>query len=191
MATKIVPIGYIKAALGITGSSEDTLLTQLEEKAAAWVEEQLGQRRFQVPAETTEYLEGKNSSRLILKGHAHGDQAVTVTERFSSGGAARPFTDFERRGDVLVRTDGQPWYAAAEYAVTYQDGYPEGQAPGDVQQLVVSLVEKMRDTALESDGIVSETIGDYSYTLDASVAVGGKLTDTDQRTLDRWRRMSI
>lgn len=191
MATQIVPLAYIKVALGVTGSSEDSLLEQLEAKAAAWVEEQLGQRRFRTPAQVTEYHDGKGTTRLILKGHAAGDQAVTVTERFSSGGSASAFTGFERRGDVLVRTDGQPWYAGAEYAVTFEDGYPEGQAPGDVQQLVVSLVEKMRDVALDANGIQSETIGDYSYSLEASAAVGGSLSEIDKATVNRWRRMSV
>jgi hypothetical protein len=191
MATTIVPLLYLKVALGITGSAEDAALEALEAKAAAWVEEQTGKRRFRVPAATVEYVEGKGTQRLILEGHAHGDQAVAVTERFMSGGTAKAFTAFERRGDVLVRTDGQPWHYGAEYAVSFQDGYPDGEAPGDIQQLVVDLVQKMREVATGADGLLGETIGDYSYSVEPEGTVAGSLGDGSLRTLNRWRRIRV
>ena len=192
MATRIVPIAYLKAALGVVGSGEDTLLEQLEAKAAAWVEEQTGKRYFGTPREATEYAEGKNATRLILRGHiADPDEVPTVTEQLTPSSTPKAFTEFQRRGDVLVRTDGQPWYAGAEYAVSYDEGYPTGDAPGDIQQLVVALVEKMRDIALDADGIQSETIGDYSYSLEADAVAGGSLRDIEKATLNRWRRSEL
>jgi hypothetical protein len=184
--TKIVPLAQLKVALGVSGSSEDAILTQLEAFAADWVERQLAQR-FQQPAETTEYLKGRGTTRLILAGHVGAaDPVVTVTEKFSAGGTPQAFTAFERRGDVLVRTDGAPWYDGAEYAVTYLDGYLE--APGDVQLLVADLVGKGRSTAIGAAGLESETIGDYSYQL-AADAIGTleSLSTSSQRTLDSRR----
>lgn len=187
----IVPLAQLKLALGVTGTTEDETLTMLEELAADWVEEQLGEARFREPEAKTEYVPGRGTVRLVLKGHVEGDDPpVTVTEQFAPGGTREPFTAFERRGDVLIRNDGLPWHDGAEYAVTYSDGYED--APGDVKSLVIDLVSGARTLALGSAGIESETIGDYSYQVAAdAIGSAGSFGEVSQKTLDRRRRMLI
>lgn len=186
---EIVTLPILKAHLGISGTSQDELLTQLEKDAADWVEKQLDQR-FRVPAARTEYQIGQGQLRLILDGHI-GAGTPTVTEKFSPSSSATPFTAFDVRGDVLQRNDGQPWLNGAEYAVTYQDGYAVDDVPGDIKMLVADVVRIAHDKATD-DGITSESIGDYSY--DIAAVAGGEgeqLGGTAKRTLDKWRKMRI
>lgn len=198
--TLVVDGDALKRALGIEDDSEDALLSDLEARAVEWVEREL-HRRFQPPEERIEYRPGSGTRTLYLNGHVDdADATVAVRERSLCGGdwATVDDVDFERRGDTLVRIDSYIWSCGAEYELTYDDGYAD--APGDIQQLIIDLVavERARSSTTASvssgdAGIKSETIGEYSYTMDSAAATSATTTSTtlsatSAATLNRWRR---
>lgn len=181
---QLVTLAALKLALGVTGSAEDTALTNAEARAAAWVEKQTG-RRFQTPAARTEYANGSGSDVLYLDGHIDDPMGVVVVTERQPPSDPVAFTAFSRRGNTVLRTDSSPWIRPYEYALTYDDGYTV--PPLDIQQLVIEIVGKTR--SLARGDIKSETIGEYSYTIDSSVtAMSLALTDTGSATLASCRR---
>lgn len=199
----IVDLSVLKLALGIADddTSEDDLLTDLESRAAAFVEGDT-HRRFQAPVATIEFVEGTGTRKLFLAGHIEEDStAVTIRERTVGGSSSdwEAFTDVEERGDMLLRTDGSVWDRNSEYEISYEDGYNE--APADIQAVVIELVSIGRNaTAAATSGATgtetSVTIGEYSYQLDAGAAAAAAasastLSATGLATLKRWRRARI
>lgn len=185
----IVPLDTLKRALGwdVSDTTDDTLITEREADAVAWVEKQTHEHRFRTPEELVEVLTGKGSFQLVLPGHVDDDEEeVTIRERILPGDweTLDPAEDFERRKDTLIRLDGQPFYRGAEYEITYPDGYET--APHDIQAVVIELVGAMLGDA-SSGGLSSETIGDYSYK--TADAVGASLSDVSLATIQRYRRM--
>lgn len=193
--TTIVPLDELKLGLGLDplDTSEDLLLTMLEAQAATFVETQTG-RKWSAPSDRTEFIKGLGVDTLYLGGHVAGDPAAIVSVR-RRGRNSRDFDDvdvedFILRGDTLVSTAGV-WSHLYEYEVIYSDGYELGSAPADIRALVIDLVG-ISYGALGEEGIKSESIGDFSYTLDSAVAVAAaSLSDTSAATMNRYRRMSI
>lgn len=200
-AGAIVGLDELKAGLGIalSDTSEDESLAQLEEYAAAWVEERLD-RRFHAPAAKTAYIVGNGTRTLYLWGNVE-DGDVVVSERTIG---TKEWTALETPDDVfelrtsprvqkLIRVDGSHWLRGVEYRIVWNDGYTT--APADIRALVIDAVNQARNAliAINDEGTVkSETIGDYSYTLDLSVAAGALsagLTGTSQDTINRWRQV--
>lgn len=194
----IVDLGVLKTALGIADDdlTEDETLLDQESRAAAYVEEQL-ERRFQPPEERVEYLMGTGTRSLYLGGRVESE-TVVVEERYP-GSTWQDFDaddfDFRQTPKVaqLVRTDGAVWIRGCEYKCTYDDGYAE--APADIQALVIDLVTIERNSAalaIDDAPVKSESIGDFSYTLDTSVVGGATaLSKNSSETLNRWRRKHI
>jgi hypothetical protein len=182
----MINLGQLKRALGVTDHSSDTLLVQILARAIRWVEEQTG-RRFDVPASRIEYQKGNGTDTLLLDGHiADADAVVTVSAR-RPGADAEPFLDFEVRGDSLVRLDGFCWSPRLEYSISYEDGYDD--PPEDIQGLVVGVARQEWQNVAGDTDLTSETIGDYRYTRSESAAAASiNLSDTETRTLNRWRR---
>lgn len=189
----LVKLATLKRALGIADSAEDALLQEAEDRATALIEQAL-ERRFQTPAQVTEYRNGTGGSALFLGGAVEDPEAeVTVSERLLAYGSAWTLladTAFEVRSpDRLVRLDGIAWLIGAEYRITYPSGYAE--APQDIQDLCIELVGKARARAQGRQGLVSEGIGDYSYSFGPEALEGSALSVTARMTVNRWRRMHV
>jgi hypothetical protein len=204
----IVSLELLKPALGIdlTDTDQDARLTELEGRMVEWVEGQT-KHRFQEPLARIEYKSGADRAQLYLSGHIEAStgehpefSVVTVDERVQFGDweLVDP-ADYERRENMLLRIDGSPWMRAAEYRISYMDGYSV--APGDIQALVQELIvgQYVAETASAdgSTGIASETlVGVYSYSINsatrsASVPGGGSLSEIGKKTLGRYRRMFV
>lgn len=189
--TAIVPLDELKLALGLDplDTSDDLLLTLLESQAAAFVESQIG-RRFSAPIDRTEFIVGLGNQTLFLGGHVAGDPPAIVSLR-ARALSAREFEDVDDeewtlRGDTLVALGGR-WSHLTEYEVVYSDGYLLGTAPADIRALVIDLVS-IAFASLGEEGVKSESIGDYSYTLDSTVTNAAlSLSDTSAATLNRYR----
>lgn len=202
----VVPLDELKRGVGIelADVSEDENLVALEAQAAAWLEEKVG-RRFHAPAQRVEYVKGNGTPTLFLWGNIE-DGEVTVSERPTSGGGWEALEDPEEvfeirpsaRVQKLERIDGSVWSRGGEYKVTWNDGYTV--APKDIKALIIEAVKLQRDAMLSgsaaaAEGVIkSETIGDYSYTLDLSAAAvalnSSSLTaNISTDTINRWRRV--
>lgn len=209
LSTVLVDGATLKLALGIDDTSEDALLSVLEPQAADWIERET-RRRFQEPADDPriEYREGTGTRTLFLLGHIDDpEETATVRERsFAFGGVGdwttlTEGTEYERRGDRLVRIDGLSWHPSAEYEIAYPDGYLE--APQDIQALAIELVSIARaaqSTAASvvsgSAGIKSQTIGEYTYTMDTAAAssvasASVALSDSGRAVVNHWKRARI
>lgn len=200
----VVGLDELKAGLGIAldDVSEDENLVALEEKASAWAEERL-ERRFHAPAERIEYVKGNGTPTLWLWGNVEDPTLLVVAERSRSGGSWEDLENDEAdptyelrtsaRVQKLERMDGSVWSRGMEYRVTWQDGYTL--APADIRALIVDAVNQQRNAliAVNDEGTIkSESIGDYSYTLDLSVAAGALaagFSNVSDDTINRWRRV--
>lgn len=194
--TSIVPLDVLKRALDIeaTDDSFDQILVDLESRAAAYVERMTG-RRWSAPTDIVKVIQGRGSRTLWLPGRIATDpQVIVVRERAIYGGVWEVLDADEyevRDGESLVRLDGAPWSKLAEYELSFSDGYPIGDAPQDIQDLVIDLVS-IAYSGFIDDGVKSESIGDYSYTLDASVATAASsLSDTSTNTMNRRRPLHV
>lgn len=189
----IIPLEEIKAALGIEpgDDSEDVSLVQLEEYAAGYVEN-MTERRWRAPIEKKEYQTGNGTRTLFLAGHVEPADVATIAVREGLGGGQwNVFTEFEYRAPgKLVRNDSYVWHPMVEYEITYQDGWVK--APADIRALVLDLITITRDASSAEAGIKSETIGDYSYTLDSVAAAAlTSLSGSSADTLNRRRAKHI
>lgn len=177
-----------------------------------------GREEFQeiVQGRGSRYLYLSHAAEDAVLGDAYFDASITVTERvwgsgggrwgWASGCGCTPsssgsdgvdpdtglVTDWELRrfeGETaLVRTSGV-WLRGAEYTVTYTRGYEEGNEPADIKRLVANLVKVGLDAMTTDAGLRSETIGGYSYSYGNTDL--SQLDDTDQMTLDAWRRLVV
>lgn len=78
--------------------------------------------------------------------------------------------------------DGYP----GTYRVTYSHGY--GQVPADVVAVVCGMVLRTLTAPTMAGGVRSETIGSYSYQLDAAgTGLSVTLSQDDRKTLARYR----
>lgn len=200
----VVPLDELKRGLGIAidDASEDENLAQLEAQAVAWVEEKL-ERRFQAPEDRKVYVKGTGSTTLFLWGNVEDMAAgsVVIRERSVGGGGWEAIEDpdevFEvrhgKRIEKLERIDGSVWARGMEYEISFADGYTV--APADIKALIIDAVNQQRNAliAINDEGTIkSETIGDYSYTLDlgvASAALSAGFSSTSSDTINRWRRV--
>ena len=193
----MIDLTTLKEWLGIpaTDTAHDALLTDLEAQAVEWVERQTG-RYFGPPAETTEVIRGTGARRLWL---AEPPVSVAeVTEVVYPGGTETVIDPAGVNGyevrvagneGWLVRRGGV-WWPCYEYRVRYTRGYPTGQEPADIRQLVLDLVA-LRWSLRGKDGLQSESIGGYSYTRSAfHIADDGDLKSIPGalRTIQAWRR---
>ncbi len=189
----IVALDDLKRALQIpeTDTSDDQFLIDLEARASAWVNEQT-ERRWNPPASKKEIVQPKGGSRFLrLNGHIDDvDGTVALRRRAIYGGSWETVEDseFEREGDKLVSLAGY-WTRGFDYEATYLDGWTI--APEDIQDLVIDLVS-IAYFSIGDEGVKSETIGDYSYTLDTAVTAAGQtLTDVSTATLNRRRQRHV
>lgn len=92
-------------------------------------------------------------------------------------------------GDLIINLSeeltGLLEWQTPEYAVTYHHGYPE--VPDDVVGVVCSMVTRV-STAPGLGGVVSESVGEYSYRLSDAAAQGPMtLTQSEKDTLSSYR----
>jgi hypothetical protein len=79
--------------------------------------------------------------------------------------------------------DGYP----GTYRVTYSHGYAT--VPADVLSVVCGMALRPLTTPTTAGGVVSETIGSYSYRLgEAGSGLGVAMSKEDRKLLDRYRR---
>lgn len=168
----MIDLADLKTWLGVSGTTHDAALTALEERAVAIVERSLDWY-FGPPRPAVEILDGTNTWRMFLRQPPVGGEVVLST-RSSVRDPWREIeaVDWEIDGRGLYCAPGHLWARGRRnFRAEYEEGFSE--PPGDVVQLVYDLVAgiwKRRG----SEGLLSERIGDYNYTL------------ADVQRSDRW-----
>jgi hypothetical protein len=192
----MILLADLKTYLGIPESdtSEDQILVGLERNALAFVQTQT-RRYFGPPAPTTEYLIGLGTRHLWipdtpLAAEPDVDPAVVIGE-VEAGTDPVPVLDFDLRlfdVDAVAVRHGRIGWQRREYAVSYIRGYPAGEEPGDIRQLVIDLVSIKR-TLRGMEALRSESVGGYSYARfgesDIDAVMGG------WATINAWRRVVL
>jgi hypothetical protein len=194
----MVPVTELREIPGLEDADQDTLAA-LERAAVAYIEGATS-RYFGPPQIITEYVYGDHIGRLYLRHHPTVDPdypqdgvEIMLGERIIPGGAITVYTqgtDYAVRvGDlesVVMRWGGYRWTRDYEYEVIYWRGYPEGEEPADIRQLVKDMVQSGYTAATGDDDLKSETIGGYSYVrFDPGTisAIAGA-----SAVIDYWRR---
>lgn len=148
---------------------DNGILQALIDRAQALVQRQTGGRWFGKREAFSDFLTG-NGSRYMLLGDVVTGSITSVIERAYPGGDDTVISSGEYAvrpagtSSTLVRLGGSKWTQGLEYEVIYQRGYPTNEGPKDIEQLIIDLVGlrlKMRG----KDGMRSESIGGYSYTV--------------------------
>lgn len=139
----MVPLAQLKAALRIEPdqTADDAELVRLEAAAVAYCERRTG-RHFGEPEQLTEVIEGCGGRDLWLTNEPRTVASVAIIG--TPGGASRqaiPAEFYTVRGRRLVGAGG--WGSASwphDIEVQYEAGFPDGEAPADLQQAVTQLV---------------------------------------------------
>jgi hypothetical protein len=199
----MLPLDDVKTWLKIplADTTYDALLQDMEERAVATLQRILG-RYFGPNGATTEREFGDRTNRLwLLEVPTVTTTATTfaVTERAEIGdtGTALMATaadGYELRAvgneAWLARKGGHTWLQGYEYTVAYRRGYlfpatatTGGHAPpGDIEQLLLDLIA-LKWNQLGKQGIVSETIDNYSYRL-------GDFRESDLDAIPGWKSIA-
>lgn len=145
----MIHVDLLKAALKPADNTELQYIQQLERAAVAFVERQTG-RYFGPERARTEIVVGTGRRELYLQGPILLDvygvaQVTSVNEAAYAGGDQTQIVideddGFVVREAVLHRKGGGYWSLGYEYEVVYQQGYGEGEEPGDIRQAVMQLV---------------------------------------------------
>jgi hypothetical protein len=180
-------LNSVKAWLEITVDTTDAEIQMLMDRALDAVERELDWY-FGASREISEILDGSGLRSLYLRQPPLN--GVVVSERTTVGGtwAVVDAAEYELGGNGI--TAGRGMFNAGDWTrgvLNYRAVYDEGFTvmPGDIEQLLLDLVSaKWRNRGTE--GLKSERIGDYAYTL-------GELEASDQwaKVVGRWRRGRI
>lgn len=191
----IVDLTDLKEYLGVEGFDEDWRLSRWGAAASAYVHTYT-RRYFGAVEEVIEVYRGLGKPSLWLLEPVVDGDAITVVERMYPDEVGRTIADDDvdgwifRAPALLLRAAGAVWLREMEYTVTYSRGYAPGAAPDDIRLAVMDMVQLKRAWwAKDGKTVVSEKLGDYSYTL-GDVTQSGRINGMDHReTLDLWRRV--
>lgn len=161
-----------------------------------------------------EVLEGVQGYRLSLDYPIASVAAIKLGRNFAQPDATLDPTDanqvmFEVGGRTLVRSDGNYWDSSIGDVLSWARGGPltpeagrrgpptrvqityttQDFRPAEVQKAVIMAVAAAY-TQQGSDGVKSESLGNYSYTL-ASLSDGSPLGTTWQTAVDLHRRVTF
>lgn len=189
----MIALADLKALLDEGGTDHDSFLTLQEAAAVEFVQRYTG-RYFGASEQAEQIVPGVGTNTLWLADDAAA--VASVHESIYPGAAeseilAGDVDGFVIRGRRLVRKGGSVWRRGHEYRVIYTRGYAAGNEPADIRGAVLELVRyRYGQRKAGADGMKSESIGGYSYTLaDAKEALSGNAGVMD--VLGHWRRIAV
>lgn len=192
----MISVTKVRAAVPAAASiTDDAVLEDVIARALAFVQTYT-RRYFGTPETVTEFLEGTCRYNLYLSERPQAldsdDPLVTVVERCTPSSTTNAVTAFTVREcdtyrAVLNRNDGAVWGSGYEYAVTYFRGYEVDNGPKDIEQILIDLVALKLNTR-GREGLKSETIGGYSYTLGDFSGSEVDALPGAKSILNTWRR---
>lgn len=191
----------IEARIGRPLTSEElSRATTLLEDASALVRSYTGQDFTRVDHETLLLRAQQGEIRLPQRPVLD----VTAVVAVGAGGVPDvPVVGWQWDGLDIVRTAvdspainlPEQWYDddTESYPGTYRVTYSHGvtQVPPEVVAVVAGMAIRTLTAPTMAGGLTGETLGPYSYRTDGSGAGAAVLlSDTDRRTLDRYRHTS-
>jgi hypothetical protein len=186
----------LEAAMGVPPAA--TLITQIALDAACQaVRTYLGQD-INLVENDVEIHSGSGRRKLRLR-----ERPVRSISSVLVGTTQTVATAYSLVGDTITLLDSAWWESGDDnVSVTYTHGYDLSEAPdpddtirvpADIRLVALSIARRVY-TSVGTDlasagGVISETMGDYSYTLasDAVVKTAGALTETEKSALSPYR----
>lgn len=184
----MVPLSELKDWLDVTGTDDDNLLTNMEKRAVAFLEEQTN-RYFGAERTVVEIVSGAGDDVLWLREPPVSITSVERRDAIGTGWETVDSTYYELdpiNQRKLFRLGGYVWAKGRRnYKITYKDGYATGSEPLDVYQAVIDLVAAQYRT-MGAEGVKSERMGDYQYTI-------ADINDMPRvrETISAWRRIRV
>ena len=162
----IVSLADAKLALDITGTDSDDKLTALIDRLTEVFEREF-HWYFGPSRERVEVMCGTGTPKMFLGWPFLDTFALECRSYVGDAWETVETDDYEQRGRRVVRADGYVWTKGYDnFRATYNEGYAE--VPGEIEQLALETISAVwRQSG--SEGITSEKIGDYSYTLAATL----------------------
>jgi hypothetical protein len=163
MSQALTSLSAVKAYLGVAGTDDDALLTELIARASDGIVAHCG-REF-AAADYEEYHDGDGSDSVLLNQRpvievlALSDDGVEV--------AADDHVTYPELGVVRLKS-GVFGRGARSVYVSYRAGYET--IPGDVEQAAIQWTAELYQGRGAADGreIKSERVGDYAVTYDGA-----------------------
>lgn len=186
----------IRNYLGIEDDAYDEELLELRDRIQAVIEKKLDWY-FGPPRVVKEYIDGSGTNLLILRQPPVDPLEVVIMQSLSLYFGVP--TDLVSAADYEV--DGRKVYHLTSYwykgrrniTAEYEEGWDEDTGPGDIQQLLLELMESrvtIGSTATAGD-VTSETIGDYSYTIDSDGDIDVEESSLWTSIWGSWKRARI
>lgn len=158
----MLPLATVKSWMKVTVDTYDDQIQALMDRAQALIEREVC-LYFGPPRATEEILDGTGTTMMFIRQAPVDPSAVVLSYRtgVTDDWSVVDSDDYEisDRGLFVPSywTRGKRNFKAA-----YQEGYND--PPGDVAQLFLDLVTSKWKGRGDRTDLVSETIGDYSYT---------------------------
>ena len=171
--------------------SDAVMLASLEAAVVSHIQKRTG-RYFGPEEDVTEILPGSGTGRLYLADMPVAvDGEIVVTAQYAAlGDELADDADFVLRSSGteawLDRTDGGRWTTTNEYHIAYRRGYLPGAEPEDIRNAVVMMISETWNLR-GREGLQSEDVGGYSYTLTSKITDRGFVSTI----IDTWRRPVI
>ena len=173
----MIPVSVLQAWLNDDESAE--LLLALERRAVGYLERQTG-RHLGDPKTVTRSFDGRGSQLLFLPEEPRDPAGLVLEVRseFTSAWELVESDEYEVDGRRVFRV-AEVWPRGRfNLRATYDAGYTAADAPQDLRQAVIDLVEHWyRGRVTATPGFVPEEVTQQSPRLPASV----------YRTIQAWR----
>ena len=175
-------LAAVKAWLAVDTSDDDALIQGAMDRALESVERELDWH-FGAAEAVEEILSGTGQRALWIRQPPIGGDPV-VSVRSTVGGTWETVStdDYETIGRGFFNV-GNWTLGVRNYRVAYSQGF--AQVPGDIEALLLELVAGWYDNR-GVEGVKSERIGDYAYTLGDLQATEGWAS-----VVMNWRRGKI
>ena len=154
----IISLSALKTLLGVSGTDNDQVLTNLERRATAVFEAAAG-RKF--TAVTNEVVRLSGGAYLSVDRTPISN--VEVRDTLETADPETGIYVDASRGLIWKNDRRDGWaYEPGRWLVTYDGGYAADAAPDDVQDAVLMIVQQTFESNA-TPGMQSERDGDYSY----------------------------
>lgn len=176
-----------RLALYVGADPTEPLLPMLAEQALTYLNRET-HRYFGTPEERSAFLPGSGTHKLWLPDPPTDPDDVEVREWYL-GDEEGEIEDYIVRGRALIRTGGKQWGRRYDYAVDYTAGLTT--LPPDIEQAVFDLVRWKFQDLKTASGMVSEKLGDYSYTRGEVDGSGASWVPRLNVTINAYKRNPI
>lgn len=161
----LVGLSELKTYLGITDTSEDTLLGQLLLPATRYIVARLGHGVFLTTYTEDHYIEHGEDNREIMLAHLPVQKIDSVSLMSADETVETTITDtttwaFDQGGPLWFK-HSYSFYRRPDFnRIVYRAGYPK---PPEDLRLAVKKVAASIYRGIGKEGLSSERIGDYAW----------------------------